>query len=103
MQMEETGPRTCGLTSYRQPRVLATKRVLVTKGDPMTHEWFTRMANLAGRGESAPSKKSREQDQGKGAVEQDQDNQGGNTSMNGQLGHRDKNVELKNADSDLSG
>jgi hypothetical protein len=36
-------------------------------------------------------------------VEQDQDNQGGNTSMNGQLGHRDENVELKNADSDLSG
>jgi hypothetical protein len=36
-------------------------------------------------------------------VEQDQDNQGGNTTMNGQLGHRDENVELKNADSDLSG
>lgn len=47
--------------------------------------------------------KSRDQDQGKGAVEQDQTNQGGNTSMNGQLGHRDENAELKNADSDLSG
>jgi hypothetical protein len=47
--------------------------------------------------------KSRDQDQGKGAVEQDQRNQGGNTSMNGQLGHRDDDVELKNADSDLSG
>jgi hypothetical protein len=45
----------------------------------------------------------RRKDQGKGAVEQDQDNQGGNTSMNGQLGHRDENAELKNADSDLSG
>jgi hypothetical protein len=46
---------------------------------------------------------SRDQDQGKGAVEQDQKNQGGNTSMNGQLGHRDEDAELKNADSDLSG
>jgi hypothetical protein len=70
----------------------------------MAHEEFTRMANLAGRVESDPSKKSRDQDQGKGsAVEQDQDNQGGNTSMKGQLGHRDENAELKNADSDLSG
>jgi hypothetical protein len=90
------GRETCGVT-YRQPRVL------VTKGDPMTHEEFARMSNLAGRGESDPSKKSRDQDQGKGAVEQDQDNQGGNTSMSGQLGHRDENAELKNADSDLSG
>ena len=40
---------------------------------------------------------------GKGAVEQDQKNQVGNTSMQGQLGHRDEDVELKNADSDLSG
>ena len=47
--------------------------------------------------------RSKDQDQGKGAVEQDQKNQGGNTSMNGQLGHRDENAELKNADSDLSG
>jgi len=47
--------------------------------------------------------KSRDQDQAKGAVEQDQKNQGGNTSMNGQLGHRDEDVELKGADSDLSG
>jgi hypothetical protein len=29
--------------------------------------------------------------------------QGGNTSMQGQLGHRDENVELKNADSNLAG
>jgi len=34
---------------------------------------------------SAPLDKSRNQDQGKGAVEQDQKNQGGNTNMNGQL------------------
>jgi len=47
--------------------------------------------------------KSRDQDRGKGAIEQDQKNQGGNTSMNGQLGHRDEDSDLKNADSDLSG
>ncbi len=55
------------------------------------------------RMEVAPVDKSRDQDQAKGAVEQDQKNQGGNTSMNGQLGHRDEDVELKGADSDLSG
>jgi hypothetical protein len=47
--------------------------------------------------------KSRDQDRGKGAMEQDQQNQGGNTSMQGQLGHRDEDAELKNADADLSG
>jgi hypothetical protein len=36
-------------------------------------------------------------------VEQDSQNEGRNTSMQGQLGHRDQNAELKNADSDLSG
>jgi hypothetical protein len=70
----------------------------------MTHEEFTRMAgDLSERGESASMHKSRDQDKGKGAVEQDQKNQGGNTSMSGQLGHRDEDVELKGADSDLSG
>jgi hypothetical protein len=47
--------------------------------------------------------KSEDQDRGKGAMEQDSQNQGGNTSMQGQLGHRDEDAELKNADSDLSG
>jgi hypothetical protein len=62
----------------------------------MTHEEFIQIvSNVVDRGA--------DQDQGKGAVEQDQKNQGGNTSMNGQLGHRDENAELKNADSDLSG
>jgi hypothetical protein len=62
----------------------------------MTHEEFTQIVSkVTGRGA--------DQDQGKGAVEQDQKNQGGNTNMNGQLGHRDENAELKNADSDLSG
>jgi hypothetical protein len=30
-------------------------------------------------------------------------NEGGNTSMQGQLGHCDENAELKDADSDLAG
>jgi hypothetical protein len=42
--------------------------------------------------------KSKDQDWGKGAMEQDQQNQGGNTSMRGQLGHRDEDGELKDAD-----
>ena len=47
--------------------------------------------------------KSKDQDRGKGAMEQDQQNQAGNTSMQGQLGHRAEDVELKNADADLPG
>ena len=45
----------------------------------------------------------KDQDMGKGAMEEDQQNQGGNTSMQGQLGHRDEDTDLKNADADLSG
>ena len=55
------------------------------------------------REEASRREKSRDQDRGKGATEQDSQNQGGNTSMQGQLGHRDEDAELKNADSDLSG
>jgi hypothetical protein len=58
---------------------------------------------IAERRKKASVDKSGDQDRGKGAVEQDSQNQGGNTSMQGQLGHRDENAELKNADSDLSG
>ena len=47
--------------------------------------------------------KSKDQDRGKGATDEDKQSQGGNTSMQGQLGHRDENVELKNADSNLAG
>jgi hypothetical protein len=47
--------------------------------------------------------KSRDQDRGKGALEQDQQNQDGNTNMQGQLGHRDEDADLKSADADLSG
>jgi hypothetical protein len=47
--------------------------------------------------------KSKDQDRSKGAMEEDKQSQGGNTSMQGQLGHRDEDVELKNADSNLAG
>ncbi len=70
----------------------------------MTHEEFARMAGTpAEQGENARNHKSRDQDKGKGAMEQDQNNQGGNTSMKGQLGHRDEDAELKDADSNLPG
>jgi hypothetical protein len=55
------------------------------------------------RREKASMDNSGDQDRGKGAVEQDSQNEGGNTSMRGQLGHRDENAELQNADSDLPG
>ena len=44
---------------------------------------------------------AKDQDCGKGAVEQDRTNQGGNTSMQGQLGHRDQDPMLKSADTDF--
>jgi hypothetical protein len=50
-----------------------------------------------------PIHKSSDQDKGKGAMEQDQNNEGGNTSMQGQLGHRDQDADLKDADSNLPG
>ena len=55
------------------------------------------------REKASTTDKSRDQDRGKGATEQDSQNQGGNTNMQGQLGHRDEDAELKNADADLSG
>ena len=42
----------------------------------------------------------RDQDREKGAVEQDELNEGGNTSMQGQLGHRDQDEMLKSSDTD---
>jgi hypothetical protein len=47
--------------------------------------------------------KSKDQDRNKGAMEQDSKNEGGNTSMQGQLGHRDQDPDLKDADSDQPG
>ncbi|HMK23227.1 MAG TPA: hypothetical protein VK466_12900 [Terriglobales bacterium] len=43
----------------------------------------------------------RDQDREKGAVEQDERSQRGNTSMQGQLGHRDQDPMLKAADTDF--
>jgi len=43
----------------------------------------------------------KDQDRFKGAVEQEEPNQEGNTSMNGQLGHRDQDEMIKDADSDF--
>lgn len=43
---------------------------------------------------------TKDQDGGKGAVEDGQ-NHGGNTSMHGQLGHRDQDARLKSADTDF--
>jgi hypothetical protein len=43
----------------------------------------------------------KDQDREKGAVEQDERTQSGNTSMQGQLGHRDQDPMLKAADSDF--
>jgi hypothetical protein len=45
--------------------------------------------------------KSKDQDKSKGAVEQDERSQEGNTSLGGQLGHRDQDPRLKSADSDF--
>jgi hypothetical protein len=73
------------------------------KANPMRHEEPIMAADLAEQEESTTTAKSRDQDKGKGAVEQDQNNEGGNTNMTGQLGHRDEDAELKDADSDLPG
>jgi hypothetical protein len=43
----------------------------------------------------------RDQDREKGAVEQDDPQQTGNTSINGQLGHRDQDPLIKQSDTDF--
>ena len=47
--------------------------------------------------------KSKDQDRGKGAMEQDLQNEDGNINMQGQLGHRDQDPDVKDADSDQPG
>ena len=70
----------------------------------MTDEEFTRMIDSSKeRGGSPSIQKSRDQDKAKGAIEQDRKDQRSNTGMQGQLGHRDQDAELKDADSDLPG
>jgi hypothetical protein len=44
---------------------------------------------------------TKDQDRFKGAVEQDENDASGNTSMQGQLGHRDQDPLLKSADTDF--
>lgn len=43
----------------------------------------------------------KDQDRGKGAVERDGSDEPGNSSMQGQLGHRDQDPLLKSADTDF--
>ena len=62
-----------------------------------------RVENVVAERRKTAAEKAKDQDRGKGATEQDSQNHGGNTSMQGQLGHRDEDTELKNADSDLPG
>jgi len=44
---------------------------------------------------------TKDQDRFKGAIEKEEKDQAGNTSMQGQLGHRDQDPMLKAADSDF--
>jgi len=44
---------------------------------------------------------TKDQDRAKGALEQDERHQPSNTSMRGQLGHRDQDPLLKSADTDF--
>jgi hypothetical protein len=74
----------------------------------MTSEKIARGgSNVAKREDHSSTQNPRDQDRGKGAVEGDQNqnqtHESGNTSMQGQLGHRDENPELKDADTDFPG
>ena len=44
---------------------------------------------------------TKDQDRSKGAVEQDEKDPAGNTSLQGQIGHRDQDPLLKSADTDF--
>jgi hypothetical protein len=59
-------------------------------------------AELYSPGGRLSYEKIEESRSGKSAMEQDQENRGGNRSMPGQLGHRDEDVELKDADPNLA-
>ena len=47
--------------------------------------------------------KPKDQDRSKGAMERDGQNEVGNTGMQRQLGHRDQDSDVKDADSDQPG
>ncbi len=57
----------------------------------------------AGEAVHSPATKTQDQDRGKGAVESETNDADDNTNMQGQLGHRDKDQALKDADSNLPG
>jgi hypothetical protein len=57
----------------------------------------------AGTADGSSTTETRDQDRGKGAVESDKNDSRDNTNMQGQLGHRDKDKVLKDADSNLPG
>jgi hypothetical protein len=44
---------------------------------------------------------TKDQDRAKGAVEQEENDPSGNTSMQGQIGHRDQDPLLKSGDTDF--
>jgi len=70
----------------------------------MTDKELTRtIDNPIDQGGGPSIQRSRDQDKAKGATEQDRGDQRSNTGMQGQLGHRDQDAELKDADSDLPG
>jgi hypothetical protein len=58
---------------------------------------------IGGRRKKASVDNAGDQDRSKGEEDQDSQNDGRNTSLQGQLGHRGESTELKDADSDLSG
>jgi len=47
------------------------------------------------------TERKRDQDESKGATEDDVQNLPGNAGLQGQLGHRDQDPEIKDADSDF--
>lgn len=57
----------------------------------------------AGEADRSSDTKTKDQDRGKGAVESDKNDADDNNNMQGQLGHRDKDRVLKDADSNLPG
>jgi hypothetical protein len=71
------------------------------EGDFMT---LKKSIRKAGETDRSSATKTKDQDRSKGAVESDKNEAAdSNTNMQGQLGHRDKDKVLKEADSDLPG
>ena len=65
-----------------------------------SRELYDDLATATMQGGAPIMEKSKDEDRTKGAMEQDSQNQGGNVSMQGQLGHRDQDFDVKDADSD---